>query len=35
MIETLRDRPEGFTDGEQLIPGREYPGILPHVRRLE
>jgi arylsulfatase len=35
MIATLRDRPEGFTDGEKLIPGREYPGILPHVRRLE
>jgi arylsulfatase A-like enzyme len=28
LIEVLRDRPEGFTDGTQLIPGRPYPPVL-------
>jgi arylsulfatase A-like enzyme len=30
LIEGLRDRPEGFTDGRQLIPGRPYDAVLPH-----
>ena len=25
LIDTLRDRPEGFSDGERLIPGCDYP----------
>lgn len=29
LIECLRDRPEGFTDGRQLIPGRPYESVLP------
>ncbi len=29
LIETLRNRPEGFTDGHQLIPGRKYKPVLP------
>lgn len=33
LIDRLRDRPEGFTDGEQLIPGREYPPLLPHAQQ--
>ena len=28
LIEVLEDRPEGFTDGEDLIPGRPYPPLL-------
>lgn len=28
LIEELKNRPEGFTDGEQLITGREYPPYL-------
>ena len=28
LIEELRDRPEGFTDGEHLIPGRPYQALL-------
>jgi arylsulfatase len=28
LIETLADRPEGFSDGRQLIPGCDYPGLL-------
>jgi len=28
LIEKLRNRPEGFTDGEQLIPGRQYNALL-------
>ena len=31
LIEKLRGRPEGFTDGERLIPGRPYPSALPHA----
>lgn len=31
LIEHLADRPEGFTDGERLIPGRPYPAALPNV----
>ena len=33
LIQQLRDRPEGFTDGRTLIAGRDYPGLLPHVQR--
>jgi arylsulfatase len=25
LIEELKDRPEGFSDGKRLIPGCEYP----------
>jgi len=28
LIEELAGRPEGFTDGSQLIPGRPYPPVL-------
>jgi arylsulfatase A-like enzyme len=31
MIEELKDRPEGFSDGSKLIPGRPYEPILPHA----
>ncbi len=33
LIELLRERPEGFTDGERLIAGRPYPPLLPHVKQ--
>ena len=33
LIEKLRDRPEGFTDGDKLIPGVEYTSELGHARR--
>lgn len=29
LIESLKDRPEGFTDGSTLIPGRPYGPTLP------
>lgn len=29
LISSLLDRPEGFTDGTRLIPGRDYPPSLP------
>ena len=29
LIALLRDRPEGFTDGQRLIPGQAYPALLP------
>ena len=28
LIDALKNRPEGFTDGERLIPGRPYPTYL-------
>jgi len=28
MVEALRNRPEGFTDGDTLVPGRPYPAVL-------
>ena len=31
LIEELQDRPEGFTDGKQLIAGRPYGAMLPHA----
>ncbi len=33
MIERLAPRPEGFSDGERLIPGRRYEPVQPGVRR--
>ena len=31
LIERLRGRPEGFTDGERLIPGRPHEPLLPYA----
>jgi arylsulfatase A-like enzyme len=31
LILKLEDRPEGFSDGEQLIPGRPYAHVMPHA----
>jgi hypothetical protein len=31
MIETLTGRPEGFTDGIRLIPGRPYHAVLSEI----
>jgi arylsulfatase A-like enzyme len=31
LIEELKGRPEGFTDGRRLIPGRPYPPLLLRV----
>jgi len=31
LIEKLKDRPEGFTDGDRLVPGRPCPATLPHA----
>ena len=31
LIDELKDRPEGFTDGERLIAGRPYGPTLPHA----
>ncbi|MCM8769244.1 MAG: sulfatase-like hydrolase/transferase, partial [Candidatus Omnitrophica bacterium] len=31
LIEKLRNRPEGFTDGERLIPGKPHQPLLPHA----
>lgn len=31
LIETLKNRPEGFTNGQRLIPARPYPTVLPHA----
>jgi hypothetical protein len=28
LVEVLDDRPEGFSDGEHLIPGRPYPPVM-------
>lgn len=33
MIEQLKDRPEGFSDGTQLIPGCAYEAVLPPAMR--
>jgi arylsulfatase len=33
LIAHLRERPEGFTDGTDLIPGRPYPPSMPHAVR--
>lgn len=31
LIDVLRDRPEGFTDGDRLIPGRPHEHLVPKV----
>ncbi len=31
MIAQLKDRPEGFSDGTQLIAGCTYDAVLPHA----
>lgn len=33
MVDILKDRPEGFSDGQRLIPGREYPKVLPFLEK--
>lgn len=32
LVETLKDRSEGFTDGKRLIPGVPYPAVRLHAR---
>ncbi len=32
LIDELRERPEGFTDGARLIPGQPYRAVLPHAQ---
>jgi arylsulfatase A-like enzyme len=32
LIARLRDRPEGFTDGDRLIPGRRHEELVPMER---
>ena len=32
MVCELASRPEGFSDGERLVPGRPYRGIMPGVK---
>ena len=31
LVERLAGRPEGFSDGQRLIPGRDFPPALPHA----
>ena len=31
LVEELRDRPEGFSDGDKLISGVPYPSVMPHA----
>jgi arylsulfatase A-like enzyme len=31
LVRRLEGRPEGFTDGESLVPGRPYGSALPHA----
>lgn len=33
LIEELRDRPEGFSDGNRLIAGQPYSTVLPHAMK--
>lgn len=35
LIDRLRQRPEGFTDGERLIPGVPYPRVVPGYEQPE
>ena len=35
LIQSLTERPEGFTDGEKLIPGRPYPETMDHLRQAD
>ena len=32
LIKELQDRPEGFTDGTSLIPGKAYPPTLDFLK---
>lgn len=34
LARTLKDRPEGFSDGEQLKPGRDHKMLMPHAQGL-
>jgi arylsulfatase A-like enzyme len=34
LMAELTGRPEGFTDGKQLVPGRPYGATLPHAGKL-
>ncbi len=34
LIDELKDRPEGFSDGENLIPGRDYPRDGMRLKRI-
>jgi arylsulfatase A-like enzyme len=31
LIDELKERPEGFSDGERLIPGRRYEAAMSHA----
>ncbi len=33
MVDILKHRPEGFSDGRRLIPGCEYPKVLPFLEK--
>jgi arylsulfatase len=33
LIQRLASRPEGFSDGQRLIPGRPYRAIMPGKER--
>ena len=35
LIQELKDRPEGFSNGKTLIPGRPYPAVLPHASKIK
>ena len=35
LIQSLTERPEGFSDGENLIPGRPYPETMDHLRQAD
>lgn len=35
LIQSLTGRPEGFTDGEKLIPGRPYPETMDQLRQAD
>ena len=35
LVQSLTGRPEGFTDGEKLIPGRPYPETMDHLRQAD
>ncbi|HZG84034.1 sulfatase-like hydrolase/transferase [Paenibacillus sp.] len=34
LIDEIKDRPEGFTDGERLIAGRKYASLLPKAQEI-
>jgi arylsulfatase len=35
LVDELAERPEGFSDGTRLVPGRPYAAALPHAGRVE